>query len=663
MKRTVLLTLPLTVLLALSPAVSDARAADRDNIQVTDITFTSVPRRDNLPPVEVVTVTQPFKVWSNRKYEYEVPAELVGTRALRVPLIKTSSTLTFTLDKPARFYVQNLLKFSRIPEAACCGKIPDAWKLYSTDFLGIHYLDLPAGKNEITVPCGYSNVGIVPLDALMPREKIVLRMKRLDGNYHSEPGHNVTFGLVIDNGTGAPQRMTFAYKIRNMDNEVVISDEVPFTAAAGASQVRAVFEKPDTGYYRVTATAVSESLGQWNFSLPIAVFTPHRIPEDPNAKMAMPFGVYTRREDGTADQVLPHLHWICNDLASRGINTLTVAGLTKEELDLVGSYGMSALYLMFWSWPDELVQHPVVIACMYGDEPTVEALPTYVAAFEDFAASQPDVPLLTCLIGEHTTGPRSFINIWSQLKPRVRLIRYYPIRKARAALLHYIQYKNWFPPRAVYHLIEESGEAPWWCVVQAFGGLPVPKNPAPYWRRPNDAELTGQVHLALAHGADGILAYIYNEGNNSMVNQETLKPIGSLAETYGALARQTTAAAELLKNRKIYGPFYYEADNIAIECVGGRIDSKPYLYLVNLDTEKPQPLKLLLSPGKNDGDLIKATDVYTGRSFELAGGSIQAVASVESEATGTRDAQIAQVQGKVLTVTMQPGEGLFLKFE
>lgn len=372
--------------------------------------------------------------------------------------------------------------------------------------------------------------------------------------------------------------------------------------------------------------AVSEGGRQYEGGqFPLAAVTP------PDAEFEEPFlafGAYDKYQLGGEEWALnTYLHAMCNDMRKHGLNTIMAGNAmpkpTTRQLDILARYGVKVILRGMGELPREVTTHPAVLAIAFGDEPTVDDLASYRARFEELA-EKTAAPITTCLIGESagTRSPADPWLIWPELGSNFKLARYYPIRKSVYDLVRYPAYKLNYPPHATLRLIEvAAGEGGWYYVIQGFGEPVSEETPEPYWRNPDAAEMRGMAHLALAHGARGVISYPYQtERANwpALVDQRWLQPTDGKYEALAEVARQVAPVRETLLASK-WAAIEVRATPLTVEAVGRETeDGRRLVYLVNRDTDAPADARIeIMDPVVDSNrvpiawtrELFSATDV------------------------------------------------------
>lgn len=401
--------------------------------------------------------------------------------------------------------------------------------------------------------------------------------------------------------------------------------------------------------------------GLW-IALAIAVAFASASYASPSVAPIFPFGVYDKSSlEPGAPAWLARYHDLMNLLVANKINTVVVPAYhnpvyTREIFDK--AYQRNVRVIMTagnplnpqWDyagpdWPfADIYAHPAVMAFKCGDEPKAESELRLLANQYAAIRQHYQKTVITAVAGEQMYFSPTDIALrsWSELHSEIRFARYYPMRRSYDFLHPYqnkmmMSFQDW---AANMGAIEET---PWWYIAQTFGkGLD--KSVASYWRLPTANELNVMIHVALANGARGIIAYALQDHEGQyigLVNQNLVPntardksvplhqfaKIGALVEANGPLLlRHIRGNFKILINI----PEILAVPRIDV------LDGKRYVYLVNLDTENIVEGTLTVQ-----NKIPRATDIYTGRTIE---GHTAGIMSVHfSVKLGPSEAQFLQL--------------------
>jgi len=459
---------------------------------------------------------------------------------------------------------------------------------------------------------------------LRDEEAVLLTAAAPGGALLAAPGQPAQIEIVVSNALLAPRQAALTWAQIGPDGAPGPWSEEPLTLTPG--QNTSVILKPGAltpGLARFALAIKDGAKELTRLNAPVAcVARPDGKPDDP----FFPIGAYDKyRLGGEPWERNTYLHAMCADLRAHGVNTILTGGVmnpaTKEQFDTVASYGMKVVLRMDRPAPPVVVNHPAVLALLLGDEPKAKDLPAYKKRYEELAAQHPDKLVGTCMVGEAvcTGEDNDPWRIWPELKPRLCMARYYPMRKAAYNLVDSLTYKGWLPPSAVFALFEKgAGDRAWWYVAQTFGGRVEAGKPEPYWRNPTGVELTGMLHMALAHGAKGVFCYTYQRENPqwmALVDQESLKPLDDKYDGLAAWARTIAPARPVLLN-SVRSGMEIRVRPWTVEAVGRKTpDGRLFAYLANRDTSNPAQCDVFIPFTKQNKDtlaVVEAKDLFSG---------------------------------------------------
>jgi hypothetical protein len=305
--------------------------------------------------------------------------------------------------------------------------------------------------------------------------------------------------------------------------------------------------------------------------------------------LAIPVGVYTRfMQYRRTEEPLwwkTYCHSIALDLRQHNVNTiLACGGFYPGEVDIYNSYGLVGI-----SRDGRSLDHPGVIASFVGDEPHPgEELEKLKQRYEDLR-KETDAIITTCMIGESmgmgTAGDP--VNLWKELNPKVRLFRWYGVKKHFYDALYPVYYKGVLPFTSVLRIVEASSDTPWWIVLPSFGK----DHHEAYFQNPSPAQMKCMMHLALAYGADGMMLFQYQDG---LVDAVTLQPRDGKFDIVTEVAGKMKAHTELLRSLKHTG-LDIRCPNPVIEAIPLGCEGIPlHVYAVNKDAKNSVSTQLLL---------------------------------------------------------------------
>jgi len=421
---------------------------------------------------------------------------------------------------------------------------------------------------------------------------------------------------VLREDEEADDTLTVAYGVKQFyriepsgDKAVASGDAVVKAGASGKTQLN--FGAIPAGFY-LLELAWSGDAGRWgNRTYPLAVLTGSR----PERYAAPPFpvGVYSglMQYRRTMEPLWwkTYVHAVAHDLRRRNLNAMVACGGFDEgEVEILNIHGVAGI-----SRGNAWLDHPGVIGSLMSDEPhpgqEVEELKQQ---YQDLRKAT-DKIITTCLVGESMGlgGPGDPVNMWKELQPKARVFRWYGVKKHFYGPLHPLHYKGVLPLASVARIAEASSETPWWAIFPTFGG----SEHEAYFQNPSPAQVKGMMHLACAHGANGLLLYLHQGGLIDAVN---LKPLDGKLDAATEVASLIARHAPLLLSLR-YGGFEVRNSNpIYVEAVPRRTEEgRAYIYVVNKDCEAAAAAVLAFKAGER----ASVQDVFSGKPVKLAPGA------------------------------------------
>ncbi|MDA0839465.1 MAG: hypothetical protein O3B01_23105 [Planctomycetota bacterium] len=350
----------------------------------------------------------------------------------------------------------------------------------------------------------------------------------------------------------------------------------------------------------LTAAGKEASLRRW----PVSVQKEFETVEF--RKPIIPIGVYTRLTKFITKTEpawwKTYMHAIAYDLMRHHINTVIASGeYEPPTIEIFNSYGIAVLVR-----DDRQLGHPGVLGTLLGDEPK----PDEIAELKEKYASlheKTDKPVLTCMVGDSigigTGGPLEY---WKELQPRIRLFRWYGIKKSFYGILNHAVYKGGLPFSSILRIVQASSETPYWVVLPAFGST----EHEAYFQNPSAAQVKGMMHLSLAHGAKGILLFSYQGFDKfvGLVDPINLRPGDEKLAAVGEVAARIAKHAGVIQSLK-RGGLDIRCPNPAVEAIPLTAeDGHSYVYVVNKNTRETVETELMLWAA--DWNLTKARDLY-----------------------------------------------------
>jgi hypothetical protein len=415
----------------------------------------------------------------------------------------------------------------------------------------------------------------------------------------------------VSNHGATPQAVTVTAAVKTWADGAVSAEQSQQLRVGPQTHGFADFDAGQiaTGFYKIVLHASCEGKEIAAFDdLPVAVqprgsgeFTAPRIPiaayyKYYNARTPLYAGTYT--------------HAAAKSLRDAHFNAVVAdPSFSRETIDIFQSYGIATIAR------GQFLDHPAVIATLLADEPKpdeVERLKADYARMREATGK----PITTCLVGDalglgRTGGP---LWIWNELQPELRCFRWYGIKKSFYGILHDVKYKPYLPLSSVLRIAEASNESPYWFVAPSLGKT----DHEAYYHKPTPAETSGMMHLALAYGADGILFFAYQSHGSwiCLVDQQSLEPSDGCYEAAREVAARIEPHAALLQSLQ-HGGLDVRCPHPAVDAVP-RVcgeDGRPYVYVVNKDTNASVSTRLLLWAER--WQLTEVRDVYRGERLPI----------------------------------------------
>ncbi|MBI4027005.1 MAG: hypothetical protein HY360_18620 [Verrucomicrobia bacterium] len=575
-----------------------------------------------------------MKMFSNREAKLpQCPDELNGFLGIQTGVAKIETAIDFSVSEPVRIFGPlNHITQGGESKGRAAGVVPEGWKLYAFDVpwrdrkTDIYYKDFAAGRHTLVIGGLFFVPAIVPANRLSDAMRLIPSLKRPPGRDYFLPGDEASLVLMVDNQTTVSKEVEIVWKDIPTGNRKVLAGDLKAAAAPGANEYKLSLGKPaERGVYRVEVR-ISCADKTWRLWCPIGVFPKpeKRITWSENT---FPMGLYLKPAlvSGKFDTYTePYFRAACDELSRRGFNIVKDTGCVKE-LNIAAEYGLKGITFFKDYYPPEMIKHPALAAAMVIDEATLDNAAHVKKGADVIASIRPDLPIVTCEVGE-SVGDYSKgdpLRVWPVLDAKLRMIRYYPFRKANYDLTRYMVYKGWLSVDSALRAAEAACGTPYWFVAQSFGRSVSAQRPEPYWRTPTATELKAQLHLALARGAQGLFFYTYQneDDGEGMVDQGTLVPSeNGLLDAATEFAQLTGKHARLLKELHFGGwiEAIPEHDHVLAvpRCRGADETGEKFLYLVNLDAKQAAAGDLIFS--EKVKPFAHAEDIFTGKRLQPA---------------------------------------------
>ena len=422
------------------------------------------------------------------------------------------------------------------------------------------------------------------------------------------PGRNVSLGVSVSNFSAQEQGVSVMATAMTWGDEVLgKKGSRDVRPGAGDSTVLELdLGRVPAGFHQIVLTARSAKTEVARADdLPLAVQERGACELNPPA---IPVAVYSKYfGKRTPLYQNTYTHAIGKILRDHHFNAIVAdPAFTREMIDIFQSYGIATI-----ARGGGFLDHSAVMATLQGDEPKRDQIARLKTAYEKLAQAS-GKPVTTCMVGEAMAlgGDHDPVNIWIALNARLRALRWYGIKKSHYNLLYDLKYKGWLPLSSVMRIVEASSDTPWWFVPPSFGRT----NHEGYFMNPTPAEMRGLMHLAMSHGADGMMLWCLQSWGNwpALIEQQSLKP------TDGKLAAASEAAALIVKHADLLSSLCYGAfevrnlSPIHVEAVPRRSDTgAAYMYVVNKDAAADATAKLAFKGG---GPSVQ--DLFSGRTLK-----------------------------------------------
>ena len=424
------------------------------------------------------------------------------------------------------------------------------------------------------------------------------------------PGRNVSLGVSVSNFASEEQSLSVTATAMTWDDEPLGekgSRDVQLRAGDSAV-VELDLGRVPAGFHRIVLAAHSgETEVARADALPLAVQERGAYELEPPVIPVAAYSKYFSKRTPLYQNT--YAHAIGKILRDHHFNAIVAdPAFTQEMIDVFQSYGIATI-----ARGRGFLDHPAVIASLQGDEPKRDQIERLKADYEKVAQTS-GKPVTTCMVGESMGlgSDHDPVGIWLKLNARLRAFRWYGIKKSYYGLLYDLKYKGWLPLSSVLRIAEASSDAPWWFVPPSFGRT----NHEGYYRNPTPAEMRGLMHLAMAHGADGMMLWCLQSWGNwpALIEQQSLQP------TDGKLAAAAGVAELIAKHTDLLGSLHYGAfevrnsNPVHMEAVPRRSDAgAAYIYVVNKDAADDATATLAFKCGR-----ATVQDVFSGKTLKTA---------------------------------------------
>ncbi|MBS3764818.1 MAG: hypothetical protein KGZ25_16070, partial [Planctomycetes bacterium] len=373
------------------------------------------------------------------------------------------------------------------------------------------------------------------------------------------------------------------------------------------------FQRIGPGFYQLNLTLLRGKDAIRTTAYPVFVGVPDK-PVD-SGRPAFPFGVFLRTIVWKPIHTKTYWHAIASSMREHDFNTVVATGGCHREFpEIFRHYGIFTLVRS-----ENRIEHPAVLGVLSSATDPEQMLKRQ-GAQKKFVLTYQRVEYVG------SSSEKDPLEIWKETAPRIRLLRIHPFKRGK---------KNWLagednelPLQEALERVDREFDTPWWALLQACGDEGTYRNPTP-------AELRAETHLAIAHGAAGVLYYSFQGGRElrALVQPISLKPVDSKLRTLGELGALVEKNAELIRTLKP-GKHAVRCGEKKVVVVSLLSKGKLAIYAINTDANKRVSCALTFQRQKPLGQVY---DVYADKKLN----------SVDT----------------TLSLDLKPGEGRLLLFK
>ncbi|MBS3763212.1 MAG: hypothetical protein KGZ25_07925 [Planctomycetes bacterium] len=423
------------------------------------------------------------------------------------------------------------------------------------------------------------------------------------------PGEDVKLKFDVINSSPQPQKVMVSAIVKSWANEN-LSERVQKTLKAprGSTTIELDTGQLPVGFHKIVfrATLNGQTFTEVN-DLPLAV------QEKGSANFQapkIPVAAYSKYYNKTTPIYYnTYAHAIARKLRTHGFNAIVADPFfTKKGVEIYRSYGIATI-----ARSGSMLDHPAVIGTLLGDEPKPGQIDELKKKYDEMAQAS-GKPVTTCMVGEGMGLGSSHdpVRIWRRLDARVRAFRWYGIKKSYYSILHDLKYKGVLPLASVMRIVEASEDTAWWFVPPSFGAT----HHEGYFHNPTPAEMRGLMHMAMAHGCDGLLLWCLQSHGRwpALLDQKSLQPPDGKLEAASEVAELINGNVDMLATLR-YGGFQIRNSNpIYVEAEPRKTHAgDSYIYVVNKDARNPAAATIAF---KERGDTVR--DVFSGKKLKMS---------------------------------------------
>jgi len=444
-----------------------------------------------------------------------------------------------------------------------------------------------------------------------PSAYFAIDPKAPDDSLVFSPDEPIKLTFEIRNSSKTRPAVTLAASVKSWDGKKTLRETVRRTVKTKPGSTLAVLDmgRIPAGFHCVAykASIAGKPLTSID-DLPLAV----QERGDGNFKPpVIPVSAYSKYFNKT--QPIYHntyMHAVARSLKDHGFNSIVADPFfNKKAIDIYQSYGIATI-----ARSGRDLAHPAVIATLAGDEPKPDDIARLRESYDALQKTSGKF-VTTCLVGEGAGlgGSHGPVAIWRKLGARLRAFRWYGVKKSHYDLLYHLKYKGILPLSDIMTVVELSSDTPWWFVPPSFGST----MHEGYYKNPTPAQMKGLMHIAMAHGADGLMLWCLQSWGRwpALIAQKSLIPPDGKYEAAAEVARLINKHAGLLKSLTHGGFEVRNSNPVYIDAVPRKTRAgRAYIYAFNRDANKPASATLAFK-GRG-GSSVR--DLYAGKTLKAA---------------------------------------------
>ena len=405
--------------------------------------------------------------------------------------------------------------------------------------------------------------------------------------------------------------------------------------APGADQTVSLDLAPlPEGYYRMLVEVSANGAAKQRIEYPLAV---HERPSLTHRNPVIPIAPYWKQVTETLKPIVrnTYVRAAAHSLHAHHFNAVVgghdafIFDVYPDLVSIFKEYGLATI-----TRSGRCLDKPSVIASLMSDEPKEDTIAQLKAHYEELGKKTHKL-FTTNVPGEDILLA---MNKWRFLQPKVRLFRWYGVKKSFYGIKHRLYYKGWLDFSDVLNIAETCATTPYWAILPSFGD---PQHEGYYMNLPAK-EMMAMMHLCLAYGARGILFYtLQTEGSrwSAFVDRRTLQPCDKKYDVVANVAALVGRHADLLAALHRGGFDVLNSNTTNVEAVPRRTEAgKTYVYVVNKDAQERSRARI----GFEGRGATRVQDVFSGK-------HLKAMRTPEG---------LAEV-----TVTLRPGEAALLEVD